>query len=447
MRHLLRNSAIGALAFMVTGTAAGGTYHTFDPVTMAKGGTGVAFTVPGAASLLNPASLSAMPEGSGLGFGISGSGRAFDQDDLIDEIDAFQDAEYVDTLDADIADAESALEQFANTGSSSDRQAAATALASTSDSTRALDDGLQDVAGRPAEAEFAAAFVGSRPSRTLGIGLSFSAWGTVSGTSRYDDTFLTGVASDLDVCAQDLAANNPCDANNLTFVTDTDGDNVPDTIDLDPENDLNSRVFARGLLVSEVGLTLSRAFDLGGQTVALGVTPKSQTIRTIDYVATVDDADGDEIDSEAYREDYSDFNLDLGAHTRFGPIATGITVRNVLAREYETALGNDIQMDPQARAGVAYDAGPGTIGADLDLTENDSSGFADPTRFLSVGGELDVIGWLQLRAGYRWNTAGAARDTASIGLGLSPFGVGHFDLALARGDGEVGVSSNLSLTF
>ncbi len=446
MHHVRSLAAVAAATSMLTaGAAAAETFHDFDPASLAQGGAGVAIADPARSTLSNPAALSAMPESSNFNLQSSVVVRAFDQDELVEAIDDFQDAEYVDRTETSINDAESTLQDFADGNAS--QQEAADAVRDVSSETSDLNGGLQSVTGKPVEAEFAGALAASVPGRTLGFGVSYSAWGTVGATSTYDDAFLSDVADDLDTCADDIEDGKKSNCNSSQFIEDSDGDTTPDTIKLDPENDLDSRVFGRGIAVDEVGITVSHAFELGGSSLAIGVTPKSQNIEVFDYVATVDDADGDDFEASRNTESYSDVNLDAGARLGLGSLSFGLTVRNVVSREYETTLDNTVEIEPAARAGVAYDWGWFSLAGDVDITKNSSVAFADDNRFAAIGATVDAWGWAKLRGGYRTNIAGDARDVASVGVGLSPFRTIHVELAVAGNDNEVGGAATVGLTF
>jgi len=424
------------------------TFHTFDPASLAQGGSGVAIADPARSTLANPAALSAMPESSDFNFQASAAARVFDEDDLRDAIDDFQDAQFVDEAETSYTNAENELEDFANTPNSSTRQDAEDAVRAASQDTDDLNGGLQSVTGKPVEAEFGGAVAASVPGPTLGVAVSYSGWGTVGATSSYDDTFLGDFADDLETCADAIDSGNESDCqSNSSFIDDSDGDGNPDTVTVDPENDLNSRVFARGIAVDEIGVTLSTSFNLGGPSLAIGVTPKSQNIQVFDYVQTVDDADSDNFDADRFTEEYDDANVDLGARLGLGAFSAGVTVRNAISDEYETTLGNTIEIEPTARAGVAYDWGWFSVAGDVDLTKNSSVAFADDNRFASVGATVDVLGWVQLRGGYRVNVASDGRDVASVGVGLSPFEVLRAEIAVAGNDNEVGGAATVGVTF
>ena len=51
-------------------------------------------------------------------------------------------------------------------------------------------------------------------------------------------------------------------------------------------------------------------------------------------------------------------------------------------------------------------------------------------QYASLGAEFDLLGWLQLRTGYRTNlAANNMDDVVSAGFGISPFDLIHLDIA------------------
>lgn len=280
-----------------------------------------------------------------------------------------------------------------------------------------------------AQIEAGGALLMNRPSRTLGFGLTASAQLYLGGTLNYTEHD----SQELN----DLA--DAAEQNDAMGIQQFDGDG------------LTSDGHILGAAISEIGVTLSRAFEVRGREVAFGITPKSTDVETIFYKENINDTDSDDIDSDQYRTSYSDTNLDLGMLTSFGNLSAGLTVKNVISREYETAeVGGEshtIELEPQARAGLGYEGGWYRLGADVDLTTNAPVAFEQESRFVGVGGEIDAWGWTQLRAGYRANSENSERDVASLGLGLSPFRVLHIDVAVAGNEHEQGAALNLLLTF
>jgi hypothetical protein len=217
---------------------------------------------------------------------------------------------------------------------------------------------------------------------------------------------------------------------------------------------LNSTVEIIAVAISEIALSISREFTIADRQVAIGVTPKLQRIDAYDYVVSVeDDAETDDISD--YGIEDTGFNLDIGASTKFGAQeqgTVGVVIKNLMSRDVDTVNGNTVSISPQVRAGVAYQAlGWVNLAADLDITENEPVAFEDPTQFVSLGAEADVLGFLQIRAGFRSNLASSGQDVVSAGLGLSPFGIAHIDLGAytntSSPEKEAGVVFELGLDW
>ena len=229
------------------------------------------------------------------------------------------------------------------------------------------------------------------------------------------------------------------------------------------DDDLTSNVQIVAVGVTEIGLTFSREFEVLGENVSFGITPKLQTIKTFNYVASVDDDDIEEEDITDTEQDFSSFNLDAGAAYQFGSSnqwQVGIVAKNLISKEYETESNANtitgevtktkISLDTQFRGGVSHTTDWTVIAIDVDLMENDPVAFEEPTQYAAIGAELDLFDTLQLRAGYRTNLSVSDASIASIGLGLSPFGV-HLDIAAMANpsdpEKEAGVAMELGFYF
>ncbi|GAA6146167.1 conjugal transfer protein TraF [Thalassolituus maritimus] len=210
----------------------------------------------------------------------------------------------------------------------------------------------------------------------------------------------------------------------------------------DPTFDSQYQVVAIG--IAEVGLSLSREFYIADKAVAIGITPKLQQVATYHYVGQVNEEDNaPDIELEDSERTSNHINLDIGTSFYVDPkerLRVGIVIQDLISKDFEyadvpvdgdadgeVAEGGKVSLKPKLRAGVAYTRDWYNLAADLDLVENEALAFEDPTQYLSVGGEVDLAGWAQLRAGLRTNLAGDS-NVVSIGAGVSPFGV-HFDLA------------------
>ena len=198
---------------------------------------------------------------------------------------------------------------------------------------------------------------------------------------------------------------------------------------IDPTDSLTSMLNARGALISEMGVALAREFNLFDWPVALGIAPKAVHVQVYEYRQTVTD---DLNTTSNGRREYDDFNLDVGATTALdGHYRLGIGIKDVLPRDYETALGGAVKLRPRVRAGIAHRSGNMQLAADLDLTRNAPVGFESATRELAVGAEWAATDWLQLRGGYRANLE-ASGGLVSLGAGVTVSGA-LLDLAYGHG--------------
>jgi hypothetical protein len=193
-----------------------------------------------------------------------------------------------------------------------------------------------------------------------------------------------------------------------------------------------------GVLTTELGASLARNFQVFGRKLAVGLKPKYVTVDNAfisESIITVDTGLGDLLD-EQNTQDLGDFTtLDLGLvlgltkHTQIGLVATNLVSHKI---NFINSLGapETLSFDTQARLGIAYRTNILTLGADVDLIENDAllttQNFqALKSQNVSLGGEFNLFDFMQLRIGAQKNIADdisdAAKDpmyTAGIGLWL-----------------------------
>lgn len=440
----VRYLAAGCTLITFSASVSAVPFNSFDPRTMSMGGTGVAVASAGTAPLFNPALLATTAEEDDFALNLLGGARAYDPDDVIDAIDDFQDANYVDNLDNSIFLAEN------NPNDPNAYRSVAT-------DTRSLSSGLTTVSDKPLQGEVGAGLVIGIPSRSLGVAFSATGWSAFGGVANYrDEGTLNDLAGDIDTWAQCLednqAALGSCDPTvlNLTYVVTDPADprgNVGDVL-FDPNNDLASTVDIRGVLLMEYALAFSREVVAGDQTFSVGLTPKYVQATTFEYTMDVDTADTDDLTDEKYRKEYTNFNMDVGlAKDYANGWRTGFVIKNLVPQTYETVEGNEIDLNPMARLGVSHENDWSTVAVDLDLTENEPAGLEeDKSRYLAVGAELNAFDWAQIRVGYRADLNNSDRNIPSAGLGLSPFGV-HLDVAVAQNGNEMGASAQLGFRF
>lgn len=199
---------------------------------------------------------------------------------------------------------------------------------------------------------------------------------------------------------------------------------------------------------TEVGLAVGKQVVLGGQTVALGVTPKVQQLRTYQDNASVKSFDLDDYDKSEVKDNA--FNLDMGAVWLIDQYRVGIVAKDLFAKDIQTQnRNNTYKLDTQIAVSGSYVSDFFIAAVDLDLTKQRRfNGDNDDTQFMRFGVEGNVWGWAQLRAGYEVDLQNSLDNSVSVGLGVSPWDVVSFDLAGSyAGDNQFGLSANLAFTF
>ncbi len=451
-------------------------FNSFDPKSMAMGGAGVAVANPGSSVFFNPALMSIASKSDDFALVVPVIGaRAYDPDDFVDAVDNFDDSV--------VSDLDNAISQ--NNFAIRNNSVNPVDLRNTVNAIDAVNQEVLTLSDRPMEAELGGGVVLAIPSDSFGLALHASASANFSGVMVYADAdTVTNLTQDVNSLAQCYEDANPAFSGNLAaftdcvttpakfnFVTVTDSDNDPTTVpDIEinftaestgtVESDIKSKVNVLGVAIAEVGLTLSREMTLMDKPVAIGITPKVVNVTVFDYEVNADNADVDNVSGDDYSVDYSDFNMDIGfAMDHRNGWRSGLVIKNVVAQDYDAmnfdtnlgvkvSTGRILSIKPQARIGVSHTNDWSTLALDLDLTENDSVGIiGDSSRYAALGLELNALDWAQIRLGYRADMVNSDRSVASAGLGLSPFGVVHIDLAVAGNENEVGASFQLGFRF
>ncbi|MFN7672550.1 MAG: conjugal transfer protein TraF [Planctomycetota bacterium] len=359
------------------------------------GGVGAASSDYLAAGWANPALLTRCRPADTFGLLLPTIGAAaYDRDGLVDDIKDFADA--YDRL------------ALAGGGTAAERNQ--------------LADQLEALDGRQVTANAGLGAMLALPSRSLGVALH---------AKTYAD-----LQAFVDIDAADVAAlRNP---------------------GLLPSLQSQARVV--GAAITEVGVSLATELGADDEAVSIGVTPKYQRVDTCNYGVVANDFEAGDFDDRRYRNDDAAFNVDVGvAWTPGAGFTLGVTGRNLIGRSYATvdtlARSYVYRVDPTAVAGVAWTTGGLTLAVDLDLLTTDrfASGNGlgdDDVRLARLGGEFDVAGWLQLRAGYQTDLEDTFEDAFTAGLGFVPLGPLRFDLAGAYVDrNSFGAFAQLGLTF
>ncbi|EGR0266473.1 conjugal transfer protein TraF [Vibrio alginolyticus] len=211
---------------------------------------------------------------------------------------------------------------------------------------------------------------------------------------------------------------------------------------------LNSAVNLAAFGNVEYGIALSRAYTIGEQQFAFGITPKYQQLKTYTQRTTLDDFDIEDYDKSEVSK--NTFNMDLGVAWYHNAFRAGLSLKDVFEQDIETKLGNyTYELTPQATVGIGYVGNYVALSLDADLTRQKRfKELDDDTQFIRVGIEGNAWGWAQLRAGYEIDLENNLDNSVTGGIGISPFDVISLDLAGSyAGDNQFGAAANLAFTF
>ncbi|MFN3017684.1 conjugal transfer protein TraF [Vibrio coralliilyticus] len=210
-----------------------------------------------------------------------------------------------------------------------------------------------------------------------------------------------------------------------------------------------SAVNAVAIGVTEVGISLAKYQTFLGQHISFGVSPKIQRIYTYVYSANLNNYDIKDVRDNGTGETM--FNMDAGFLWFHGPLRVGVSAMNLVSRDIMTqelpaqtltssidgsqsrtipATSYAYQMKPQYTVGVGLIADYATLSVDYDINEDERyTNFNDNTQYVRVGGEIDIMRQLKLRAGWRRNLAyDNLDDTITAGIGLSPLNLFQMDI-------------------
>ena len=412
------------LGILPPGLANATTFGTYDPRSLAMGGTGVSQANIDHAAYYNPALLSVAQDDDDFSSLVTLGARAYDPDKLLEAIQDHQDGNYETTLDESIT-----------TFQSSPTQANAALVGKNA---QTLKNSYLNISGKTIDLEAQLGAGIAIPSKGLGFAVTYQGRamaGIVLNISAADDALMQEYIN----AANDLGDNGTID--NGPYPNAICGIEFCST-----SGKLTSTASVRGALVLEGGVSLSHEFESLANW-SIGITPKTVQVNTYDYIVPVENS---EIDEDKGKLEYEDSNIDIGIAKRISEgWKFGMVVKNAVKKEYKTVLGNTIVLEPAARMGVSHHTNWTTLALDVDLTENDRIGLTgEKTQYAAMGMEFD-LSLLQLRIGGRHNMSaedGRNPNMLTAGVGLYIFGF-HADLAYAKGEDEVAAALQLGFQF
>ena len=188
-----------------------------------------------------------------------------------------------------------------------------------------------------------------------------------------------------------------------------------------------------GVLATEIGVSLAKDFQLFNRKISIGIKPKVVDLEGFSLqepILTVN-AGLDTVTDKENKTSIGTFTtVDLGmAMDLTDAFRLGLNLRNLFTDDFDLG-GQTLNFDTEARIGVSYQNQYVTVAVDYDLLENEpllanKSFDGLKTQYLALGAEFNAYDYVKLRIGALQNLAGGisggADDilyTAGIGLWL-----------------------------
>lgn len=288
--------------------------------------------------------------------------------------------------------------------------------------TRGTENDLSRLAGRDLTADVYVGIAGIQPSKRQGGGFFLGA------------RIIGGGASDI--TEADLSLLRAYQEG-LTFIA-TDGAEGTQRPELfeedgtlrDPNQDFDSTLEGSGAAIYELGVAMSNEVHLGKHPLAIGMNLKVMRIDTFEDVQRVIDGS---LGISENQGSHLTLNADAGVAKEFGSrLRLGLAIKDLVPREFDTALDNPIKLRPRPRLGAAYQLESVQIGLDVDLARNRPLATEPATQEAAIGAEWVAVPKLKVRAGVRHDLRGERDSILSVGLGTSWRRL-QFDVAYADG--------------
>ncbi|MFX2609594.1 conjugal transfer protein TraF [Enterobacter mori] len=399
-KNIIKHSLLIA-GFSATVPFASASYNGFDARSTAMGGTGVASAHFAAAPLVNPALLA--------------TSRAQDTISLI-----------APSIGAQVSDPANLIDGFDDVKTAWDTLENALGTGTEAEAAGRLGDIVSGLSGENAYANVGLAMVLAVPDDSLPIALSMNSWAKGNAralVSQSDLEYLEGVAN---------------------------GTIIPVKDDLDK---LTSRAEGMAALVTEYGVSIAHPFTVGDMPMGVGITPKIQRIETWNYNVAINNYDSSDLRDGNWQQQTMSANVDAGFFASPTPgWMVALSAQNLFENRVKTREVNGYQpafvIRPQVTAGTAWQTGPVTLGADIDLTPVSNFQYIDKNQYAAFGAEWRTADWVQLRAGYRLDMRGNDRRVVTGGVGLSAGDAMQFDLtAIAGRDRTIGGIAQFTFYF
>lgn len=275
------------------------------------------------------------------------------------------------------------------------------------DASATLDAYLAGLDGEDLRADLYIGMGLSEPGRFQGAGFFLGARLVAGGSTTITDADRTTLAAYQD---------------GLQFVASggLEGEAHPELFDANgvltnPNNSFDSSASAIGVAITEVGVAMSKQFQVFGSEFAAGISFKVLDVEAFEDTERIVD---DRISVQQNDEPETHINIDIGVAKAFSEHwRVGVAVKDAIPHNYKTSLGTIVRLRPRPRIGVSYQSGALQLAADVDAVESESLEREEATQEFALGAEWTWPEKIRLRGGYRHDIRGSRSGIVSAGFG------------------------------
>ncbi|RDU73892.1 hypothetical protein CQA57_04300 [Helicobacter anseris] len=195
--------------------------------------------------------------------------------------------------------------------------------------------------------------------------------------------------------------------------------------------DAKHHINAAGLAIVEVPVGYGHSFDVGAGALSIGATIKYlQGIGySISQNVAIDSISKIKIPNTPIFS--QNFGLDIGALYTIGGFSTGIVAKNINNPSFKISSDRTFYLDPQVRAGVAYEWGILNLAFDADLLPNNTLSYTSPKNQMIGGGVMFDFKYFDFRVGAMYDIRNTTDEGVILTGGINLFG--FLDIAVQSG--------------
>lgn len=393
-------------AAMLASSAFGMEFQPLGFESISMGGAGVASAKGSMAGYYNPALLAKSPNVVEISLG---GGVGIRENNLADNLDTLNKAEFIDTLDRIANNA-----PVSGSNSDTDKKNIQLSL-----------DTLKKIGDENGLALMPTAFFSAQ---IKNYALGVFGFGEGTATAVID-------RNRLDLIVEDNGNYYKYDPVNDIYSTTDYNDYVNNSIEYAVNNG-TTYLKLTGLSVVEVPISYAQSYNINkiGE-LSIGLSLKYMQGITYNGSVSIDTKSGDVNDNlDNADKTSSSFGVDLGMlyiPEKLSDLTIGVVGKNLNSPEFDTIDPNvSYTVDPQVRMGIAYTGISSLdIALDVDLTENETFIKGFDSRYIGGGFNWHPTSWFSLRAGLMDNLSDSTEGviyTAGLGFGLKWF---SFDIS------------------